>query len=144
MNAPLPAASRPRSTPLERPVGEQPLPDERSEGQPAERADHTEPDDDDEQAAHPGAELVVASGARERGQLRQQRGLHGLEQEDRDARDEDAGDEAGERVLLGGGLGEDRRGEERRVRQALREERADQQQAERARQLRCTARSGPA
>ena len=73
MNAPLPGREQAEIDAAERPVLEQQLARRRPEGQASERADHTEPDHDEEQAAHAGAELVAASGARERGQLRQQR-----------------------------------------------------------------------
>ena len=39
-----------------------------------------------------------------RGELREQRGLHGLEQQERDAGDEEAGDEAGGIVLRSAGV----------------------------------------
>ena len=47
------------------------------------------PDHDDHELAQPVAEVVVAPGAGEAGELREQRGLHRLEQQDRDAREEE-------------------------------------------------------
>ena len=41
---------------------------------------------DEHQLLHPDAEVVVAAFAGEVRELREQRGLHGLEQQDRDAR----------------------------------------------------------
>ena len=85
--------------------------------------------------AHAVLELVVAARAHERRELRQQRGLHGLEQQDREPRQEQADDEVGdERALVR--LGQHLRAEERRVAQHLREQRSAEQEAEVARELR--------
>ena len=91
----------------------------------------------------PDAEVAVATLAREPGQLRQQRGLYRLEQQDRDAGDEQPGDELGRRgppalgpsasMLAARKLAYD---------EQLGEHRAEQQAAERARELR-VRRFGP-
>ena len=84
----------------------------------------------------------MPSGACEPGQLRQQRGLHRLEQQDQDARDEEARDEAADRGLLFRRVRHERHAEEAGVRQQLRQQRTEEQHAERARQL-VVGRRGP-
>ena len=53
----------------------------RAEQRRADRARDAQADDDHHQTLHAEAEVVVLAFAREAGQLRQQRGLHGLEQQ---------------------------------------------------------------
>ena len=79
--------------------------------------------------AHSDAELVAAARAHERREAGQQRGLHGLEQHDRDPRQEEADDEVGDRGALAR-LRQRLRADERRVAEHLREQRAAEQVAE--------------
>ena len=80
------------------------LDDERAEQLRADDAGDADDDDDHHQLAEAGAELgdLVAGG--EPGQPGQQRGLHGLEEEQRDARQQHAVAELGDELLLIVGL----------------------------------------
>ena len=94
-----------------------------------------EADEDHErdQAKHT-AKVVVLSFACEAGELRQQQGLHGLKEHQRDTSDEQSCDEQCNAVLLGR-RGEQLDAEHARVRQESCEDRSEQKPAERTRQL---------
>ena len=82
------------------------------------------------------SEVVVLALAGEARELREQRGLHRLEQQQRDAGDEQAGDELPAVILLGRTFARSWHAEDAGVGEQLGEQRAEQQPAERARQLR--------
>ena len=136
MKQPLPRASRSEIavTENELVLAEQQLTDERTDRRRRDRAEDPEPDDDQDELAHAGAEVVVPALAGEPRQLREERRLHRLEQQDRDARDEESGDEQSDARFLARGR-EEVGGEEARIRQQLREHGAEQEQRERAGQL---------
>ena len=103
MNRPLPAASSARSVRVELElVAEQDLAGGGAEHVAADDAEHADAGHEQEQLAQAGLEVVVAAGADEPGELGQQRRLHGLEQQDRDAGEEEADDEVGGDVLCAG------------------------------------------
>ena len=83
-------------------AAEQDVARQRTESAADGHSEHADPDDDQHELAHAVLELVVASGAHERRQLRQQRGLHRLEQQDRQPREEEADDEVGDEAALVG------------------------------------------
>ncbi len=119
---------------------EEDLPDEGAERPAAEDAERANGDDDEHEVAHPVLELVVASRAHQAGELREQRGLHRLEQQDRDPGQEQPDDEVGDGAALPRG-GEHLRAQERRVAEHLREQRPEQQVAHVRGQLGPRARS---
>ncbi len=92
-------------------------------------------DHDRDELAHTDPEVVVLALAGERGELREQRGLHRLEHEEGNPGDEQPGDEVRADVLLARAR-EMGHAEDARVRQQLREHRPDQQPRQRARELR--------
>ena len=87
MNAALPTASRPRSRlPRMNLSPNSSLPPHDATVNPPTMPSTPTASDDQHELAQARAEVVVAAGAGVRGELRQQRGLHRLEQQDRDAR----------------------------------------------------------
>ena len=110
---------------------------ERADGEGGDGGQRADGDHDGQQALETGAEVVVAAGAGQVGQLRQQRGLHGLEHEQRDPGDdqpveEPAGDASGALLVV---VGQDLDGEDAGVHQQLGHDRPGQQVAEGGRQL---------
>ena len=93
-------------------------------------------DDDHDQLLQPGAEVVVLPRPRQGRELREQRGLHGLEQQDRDAGDEEPDDEVGGFPALVLALREHDRAERSGVAEGLRGERPEEEQREVGRELR--------
>ena len=75
---------------------EEEVADERSERRAADHADDADPAHHEQEVAHAAAEVVGLARAHLRREPRQQRGLHRLEQQDRDARQEQADDEVGD------------------------------------------------
>ena len=93
-------------------LAEEDLADRRADGDAADHAEQRRsPTTISDELPQPAAEVGVLPGAREAGQLRQQRGLHRLEQQDRDAGEEEADDEVGGRVPLDRPVGEHDRAE---------------------------------
>lgn len=109
INAPLPTASNPRSRLPEREVGaEEQTSREVTKREAAGHADDADRDHNDHEpaqcGAQCGAEFVGEAGTGQVRELREQRGLHRLEPEDRDAGDEDARGELPDPVRLRGGF----------------------------------------
>ena len=93
-------------------------------------------DDDHDQLLQARAEVVVLPRPRQRRQLRQQRGLDGLEQQDRDAGDEEPDDEVGGFPALVLALREHDHAEGGGVAESLRGERPEEEEREVGRELR--------
>ncbi len=117
-------------------VAEEDLTGDRADGGAGEDAQHADADDDDQQLPQAGAEVGVAPGAGERGELRQQRRLDRLEQKDRDPSDEETDDEVGRLGAFHRALGEQDRAERGGVAECLRGQRAEEQEREVRGQLR--------
>ena len=111
-------------------VAEEDLADGRADRGAGDDAEHAHAHHDHDQLLEARTEVVVLARAGEGGQLRQQRGLDRLEQEDRDASDEEPDDEIGRRVALDLALREHEHAERGRVAERLRGERAEEQQRE--------------
>ena len=105
MNSPLPEREERDVGVAEIELGaEQDPARERSDHPPTSTPNAPIPTTMQHQLAHTVLELVVAAGAHERRELRQQRRLHRLEQHDRDARQEQPHREVGDRGALTGAL----------------------------------------
>ena len=101
MNAPLPIASRPTSTLLSvNFVPNRMRPADVPDREAADDADEPDGEHDHHDLAQRLAELDLFARAREAGELGKQRGLHRLEAEQRDTRDQDAGREVADEVGL--------------------------------------------
>ncbi len=111
-------------------VAEEDLADRRSDGGPGDDAEHPDAQHDQRQLLEAGTEVGVLAGARERGELGEQRGLDGLEEQDRDAGDEEPDDEVGGGVALRLPLREHEHAERSRVAEGLGGERSEEQQRE--------------
>ena len=89
-------------------VAEEDLADGRADGAAGDHAEAADrpPRSNDELLADPVRKSSCLPGARRAGELREQRGLHGLEEQDRDAGEEEPDDEVGGGVALALGLRE--------------------------------------